>query len=120
MSIRILKEGGDSVVEALYYLFARSLKTGIVPEDWKLANVTPVFKKGSRKLLKNYRPISLTSLVCKVLEKITKGWIQKHLDANDILRTSLHGFRSSRSCLTNLLPFLNCVTEQLDDGEPVD
>ena len=52
MAIRILKEGKDSIVEALYHLFARSLETGIVSQAWKLANVTPVFKKGSRKFLK--------------------------------------------------------------------
>ena len=55
-----------------------------------------------------------------MLEKIIKEWIQNHLDANEILKTSQHGFRSGRSCLTNLLSFLEYVTEQLDAGEDVD
>ena len=120
VTVRLLKEGGDSLVDALFLMYTASIKTGVLPEDWKLANITPVFKKGSRKLVSNYRPISLTSLIVKVLEKLIRGWIQTHLDHNEILRGTQHGFRSGRSCLTNLLSFLDYVTDKVDNGEDVD
>ena len=65
-------------------MFTRSLKSGQVPQDWRLANVTPIFKKGSKNLASNYRPISLTSQVCKTMEKLIKGRITEHLNANHL------------------------------------
>ena len=82
LSIKILKEGGDSIIDAIYLIFCRSLKFSEIPDEWKLANVTPIFKKGNKKEVKNYRPISLTSLVVRLLEKIVKNHIQRDLDAN--------------------------------------
>src|SRR6201990_563100 len=93
---RILKEGSSSIAKALYLIFKRS----IAIEDWKTAYVVPIFKKGSKEDLGNYRPVSLTSLVVKILEKLLKSHIEKHLD-NKILYNSQHGFRKGRSCQTN-------------------
>ena len=67
-----MKECENSIIDAIYLIFHRSLKFCEVPDEWKLANVTPLFKKGNKKEVKNYRPISLTSLIVKLLEKIVK------------------------------------------------
>ena len=67
---RLLKEGAESICTSLAYLFQMSLDSGTLPSDWTSANVVPVFKRGDRHQPSNYRPISLTSLVVKVMEKI--------------------------------------------------
>ena len=103
---RVLREGVDSITEALRLIFIRSLTFGEIPQDWKLANVVPIFKKGRKDDVGNYRPVSLTCIVCKILEKIIKSSIWEHLDQHKLIRDSQHGFRSGRSCLTNLLEFL--------------
>ena len=80
-----------------------------------------LFLKKSRKDdVSNYRPVSLTCIVCKILEKIIKGSIWEHLNKYRLIRDSQHGFRSGRSCLTNLLAFLEYITKQLDEGNSVD
>ena len=117
---QVLAELQDVVALPLCIIFNKSLNTGEVPEDWKLANVTPVFKKGSRSLAENYRPISLTSVVCKILESLICEVIVTHLTEQKALRISQHGFLSHRSCLTNLLEYLETVTTLLDKGHNVD
>ena len=117
---QVLSELQDAVALPLCIIFNKSLSTGEVPEDWKIANVTPVFKKGSRSLAKNYRPISLTSVVCKILESLICEVIITHLSEQKVLRSSQHGFVSHRSCLTNLLEYLETVTTLLDKGHNVD
>ena len=77
---RILKEGSGSIAKALYLIFKRSIIYSEVPEEWKMAYVVPIYKKGSKGDLGNYRPVNLTSLVVKVLEKLLKVHIKKHLD----------------------------------------
>ena len=67
-----------------------------------------------------YRPVSLTSIVCKILESIIKDSIVVHLNTFNLINTTQHGFRKGRSCLTNLLEYLETVTKFLDDGCPVD
>ena len=64
---------------------------------WKLANVTPLFKKGDKSNPGNYRPISLTSVVCKLMESILRDKIVEFLEKNNIIRDSQHGFRNRRS-----------------------
>ena len=68
----------------------------------------------------NYRPVSLTSQVCKVLESIVRDRIIEHLTANNLLSKAQHGFRQGRSCLTNLLETLELWTKIIDDGDGVD
>ena len=117
---RVLKEIAEEIVEALVMIFQKSLESGKVPEDWKIAVVTPLFKKGTRKKMENYRPISLTSVVGKILESIVKDEISKFLEVQGQIRTSQHGFSKGRSCLTNLLEFFEEITNRLDQGEPMD
>jgi len=92
----------------------------IIPEDWKLATVTPIFKKGNRNKAENYKPVSLTSVVCKLFESIIRDNLVYHLETNTLIKNSQHGFRKGRSCLANLLEFLDKVTGCVDSGENVD
>ena len=84
--------------------------------EWKLANVTPLFKKGDKSNPGDYRPISLTSVVCKLMESILRDKIVKFLEKNIIIRHSQHGFCNKRSSLTNLLDFLHDIYEMYEEG----
>ena len=81
-----------------------------------MANVTPIYKKDNRNQPCNYRPISLTSQICKLFESIARDSIVDYLESNQLINDSQHGFRRGRSCLTNLLIFLDKVTRQVDEG----
>jgi hypothetical protein len=116
----ILKKLKFSVVEPLHRIFKLSKDTGIIPEDWKKAKVVPIFKKGARGKPCNHRPVSLTSTVCKMQEGIIREKITDHLYTNNLLNLSQHGFVSNRSCQTNLLEFMDKLSELLDEGKPVD
>lgn len=120
ISPRVLKEARNEFAKPLTALFNKSLQLGVIPDDWKLANVTPIFKKGSKTLPSNYRPISLTSVVCKLLETLIRDKLVNHLEENKLLRNTQHGFRNKRSCLTNLLDFLHDVFNCYDDSKAVD
>ena len=76
-----------------------------MPEDWRVANVVLLFKKGCREKPGNYRPVSLTSVVGKLLEGILRDRIYRHLETKGLIRDSQHGFVSGKSCLTNLIEF---------------
>ena len=92
----------------------------MVPFDWRVANITPIFKKGAKKDPANYRPVSLTSQVVKIFERLIKAKIMNFLEVNLLINNSQHGFRSKRSCLTNLLEFMEIVLNHVDEGRPVD
>ena len=79
-----------------------------------------MFKKGKRSEPGNYRPVSLTSILCKILESMIKDKIVEHLQVFNLINDSQHGFMKGRSCLTNLLEYLETVTKLLDEGVPVD
>ncbi|KAF2358335.1 Reverse transcriptase domain [Trinorchestia longiramus] len=106
---RILKETAEVISEPLTNIFNRSLETGIVPDDWKRANITPIFKNGNRQIPYNYRPISLTSVISKAIERLLKVRITKHRNDQNLINDTQHGFREKRSCLTNLLDFFREV-----------
>ena len=98
----------------------RSLATGKVPLDWKKAEVVPIFKKGTKGDTGNYRPVSLKSIPGKMMESILKDKMMDHLAVHDLIRESQHGFMPGKSCTTNLIVFMNKVTELVDNGTPVD
>ena len=117
---QLLKELSDVISTPLATVMRKSVETGEVPRDWRTANVTPIFKKGARGSPANYRPVSLTSVCCKMLEAIIKDEIVQHLDRHQLIRPSQHGFMAGRSCASNLLTFLEKVTAAVDRGEAVD
>lgn len=84
-------------------IFNCSLTTGVFPDDWKSAKVTPLFKQGSSSDMNNYRPISVISAVAKVFERIIYDQIYACLSEHDILSKSQSGFRSIHSTVTALL-----------------
>ena len=92
----------------------------MLPEDWKKALITPVYKKASRSNPANYRPVSLTCISCKLLEHIVNRHILNHLDAHKIIADSQHGFSKRRSCETQLLLTCHDLTREIDKCGQVD
>ena len=94
--------------------------TSEVPEDWRLTSVTPIYKKGCKEDPGNYRPLSLTLVLGKIMEQIVLREITRHVQDNRGIRPSQHGFTKGRSCLTNLISFYDWVTRLADKGKAVD
>lgn len=117
---RVLVELKNEITVPLTLIMQRSFESGVVPDDWKAANVTPIHKSGSRSNASNYRPISLTSQLCKIFESIIRDAIVQHLESNGLITGAQHGFRKGGSCLSNLLQFLDHVTRSIDEDECVD
>ena len=117
---KILKETVEQICKPLAHVFNMSLREGIVPLEWKEANIIPLFKKGSRNKSVNYRPVSLTSVIFKLLESIIRDHIMDFLIKHKLINSSQHGFLKSKSCLTNLLCFFEEITKWVDEGSTVD
>jgi hypothetical protein len=117
---RLLKETKVEKAPLLARIFRESLRTGVIPRDWKEAKVVPIFKKGSKTSAGNYRPVSLTSICCRIMEGMIRDEISEHLQTNRLLHPSQHGFMKNKSCTTNLLEFTEKIREAADRGEPMD
>ena len=116
----VLKRCAEQLTKPLTLLFKKSLQLGKLPKEWKSAKITPIFKKGKRSKAENYRPISLTSQVCKILERLVLTQIKTHLRDNNLICKQQHGFQKGRSCQTNLLEAMELWTKWLDTGSAVD
>ena len=116
----VLKAAVNELSKPLAYIFRESLKSGQVPRDWKHARVTPIYKKGPKGDPGNYRPVSLTSVPCRMLESIIKDDLMSHLEKNKLLRPSQHGFLKGRSCTTNLVTFMDKLSSIVDGGGAAD
>ena len=112
--------GGNSVIGFLTIFFRKILTKGYVPSDWCDANVAPIFKKGARDDCNNYRPISLTSCVCKLFERLVHKKLIHYLTENKLLYRSQHGFLPRRSTLSSLLSFTEMVSRAVENGLYVD
>ncbi|BHF71211.1 hypothetical protein SprV_0401426600 [Sparganum proliferum] len=113
---KLLKELAAELAKPLSMLFQASFEAGCLPADWKSARITPLHKGGSKTSANNYRPISLTSICCKLMEKIIKRELMRFLEQHNLLSDAQHGFRSGRSCVTNLLNCLERWTRSVDEG----
>ena len=102
ISPKMLKKTIEQMGTPLAHVFNMSLQEGIIPLEWKEANIIPLFKKGSRNKSVHYRPVSLTSVICKVLETIIRDHIMDFLIKHKLINTSQHGFLKARSCLNKL------------------
>ena len=111
---RVLKELASEISPLLTTIFQKSLDTSYVPKDWRTANVTAIFKKWEKFKASNYRPVSLTSICCKIQEHVITINVLNHLDDYKILTDCQHGFRARRSCETQLLILAQELVEGLD------
>ena len=114
LNARVLKECSNEISPILALIYNESLARGEVPDEWRQANVSPVFKKGEKYDAANYRPVSLTCICCKTLEHILVSNINKHIALDSILADCQHGFRSQRSCETQLVQFVHDIISNLD------
>ena len=120
ISNKLLKTFSNILSGPLATLFNKSMQSGILPKDWKLGHITPIFKKGAKGDPGNYRPISLTCVACKLMESIVKDSILEHLMDNNLINPTQHGFMNQKSCVTNLLEFFETITTYFDSGTPTD
>lgn len=117
---KLLKECAEELALPLSIVFTKSYAEGVVPWDWKSAEITPIFKKGSKNDANNYRPVSLTSIICKIMESIIKDAVLEHVENSHLVSDNQHGFTRRRSCLTNLLETFEAWTRLLDAGLGID
>jgi hypothetical protein len=120
IGMKFLKQAPFEFSKYLYVLYSKSLCDGVLPEDWKMATVVPIFKKGEKAKPSNYRPVSLTSCVCKILEHIIGDHLKNYLESNKLLKRCQHGFRTGYSCETQLLGFYHQLVNTIDKGGQVD
>ena len=99
----------------LKIIFTKSLEEGKIPHIWKVGHISAIHKNGKRTKAENYRPISLTSVPGKILDEIVD-----HMTKYNLFSSEQHGFISGKSCTTQLLEFLEDLTQALDNGKDVD
>ena len=113
---RVLVELKDELAKPISIIINSTLASGTLPQEWKDALVTPIYKKGRKTVCGNYRPVSLTSIVCKIAESLIRDHMLKHLIDNSLLTEYQHGFVPGRSCSTQLIECLDIWTDILDSG----
>ena len=117
---KFLKLCSNSLSYPFKLLFDKSLNEGCIPSEWKVAEVRPIFKKGDKSNPGNYRPVSLTSVICKMFEKFIKQSLSDHLITNNILSKEQFGFVSGRNTITQLLITIDDWMTELDNDTSVD
>ena len=117
---RYLKLIANELTPSLFLLFSASLQQGRIPTDWKRAMITPIFKKALCNDPTNYKPISLTSIICKVLERIIYSHIMSNLECNNVLNNAQFGFRQRRSADLQLLQTVHDLALSLNEKSQTD
>ena len=117
---KLLKALGSNIdfVESLTLLFQKCYDCSQLPKIWKSANITALHKKGDKSESCNYRPISITSTISKIFEKIVRNHILQHV--YPFIVQQQHGFLPKVSCISNLLECMNVIYDILEDDECVD
>jgi len=110
---RVLREPVEALIKSLSIIYQQSWLTG------ELANVTPIYKKGWKEDLGSYRPVSITSVPGKVAEQVVLSTITRHVQDNQVIRPSQHGFMKGRSSLINLISSYDKWTLLVDEGKAV-
>ena len=120
LSVLLLKNCNETLSKPIHMVWQHSMSTGTVPNFYKTSHIAPLHKKGSRVIAANYRPVSLTSHVIKIYERVLRKQMVAHLEENNLLNSKQHGFRSGKSCLTQLLLHFDDIIESLSNGDDMD
>ena len=117
---KLLKVLSNHLCKPQARLFNNSLAVGELPKEWKQGRISAIFQKGNRKKAGNYRPVSLTSIICKCMEHCVKDHIVTHVTRNKLFSMQQFGFIKGRSTVVKLLNVMDSLTEAFDRGEPID
>lgn len=117
---RVIKEAYMVVAPALVIIFKQSIIESKLPLDWKNAHISAIFKKGRKDLATNYRPVSLTSIIVKLLESILRDELMEHMQVNQLFSERQYGFIPGRSTILQLLTVVDKWMQGLDSGEVID
>ena len=117
ISAKVLKIAAPAITPSLTLIFNQSIRTGLFPSGWKVAKVTPIYKTGEKTCMTNYRPISVISIVAKIIEKLIHNQIYEYLIKSNLRTNSQHGFRSNHSTVTALLDVTNRWYQNMDIGQ---
>ena len=120
ITVLFLKNVIANIAGALCKVYNMSITEGVLPHDWKVAHIIPLFKKGDPQLPLQYRPVSLTSVICKILERIIHSQMLEYIVRNNIIPHCQHGFLPKKSTTTNLLECLNDWTRNYDNNLSTD
>ena len=118
--VLILKECGPVLAPVITKLWKASLDSGEIATKFKNQSIIPLFKKGKRSIAANYRPVSLTSHLIKMFERVVRAKLVDYIVAQDIINHDQHGFQAGRSCLTQLLHHVQDIMDDLDSDENAD
>ena len=116
----VLKKCKLTISGSLYRLWRRSLDTGEIPQYLLNQKIVPIFKKGGKTDAQNYRPVSLTSHLIKIFERVLRRALVSYIEKNNLLSANQHGFRRTKSCVTQLLVHIDSILEMLSKGENAD
>ena len=116
LGTKSIMELSATISKPITIIFNSSMCQGLVPQLWKEGNITALFKKGDKAELGNYRPVSLTSVICKTMEQLVREIIVKHMSANKLFSNKQFGFISGKSTTLQLLKVMDEWTKILDKG----
>ena len=116
---RLLKMSSPAISSSLAYIFNLSLTTGKFPKDWKMARLSPIYKKGSKLEPGNYRPVSVLPVVSKFIERIAHNQLYNYLTENNLLCKQQSGFRQKHSCQTSLHRLTEYFYDKLHEGKVI-
>ena len=114
---KVIKLCANVIAPVLQIIYSQSLEHVILPQDWLSANIIPVFKRGDRSIPANYRLISLTSVLCKVMEHTIFHHIMSFFTSQNFLNPQQHGFRPNHSCQTQLIDFIDEIQQTMNARE---
>ena len=117
---RVLHEISGNITIPITYIYKTSLRCRELPSEWKHANVSSIYKKGKKTVPQNYRPVSLTCILCKIMESIIRDHVIDHMTTNKLFSNKQFGFISGRSTTLQLLHVLTIWCEILDEGGTID
>ena len=116
ISVKFLRDAAEVISSPLTYIMDLSLTSATVPDDFKLARVLPIYKKGNRNYEGNYRPVSILPVASKVLEKIVYNQMHTYLEQNNLIYAFQSGFRSAHSTDTALIYLADKLGANMDEG----
>ena len=96
------------------------MNNGTLPGDWKTAMVIPIHKRGDRSLVTNYRPVSLTSVVCKQMEHVITSYLRQVWVKKDWMYEGQHGFRPGDSCESQVIAVCQDIADSVDNRDKID